>query len=171
MKLPLVLLTTSLALPALALNQGTVIEAPVVDVQPIVEVVRERVPYEVCREERVRVVERGWGGNVMPTVVGGLLGGAAGNILGRNSSKEDVITGAGAILGATIGHQRGQARRASDGYYVTEDVCTTEYELRESERVDGYRVSYRYGDAIYETRTRRDPGATIPVRVRLEPLP
>lgn len=170
MKRSTALILTGLALPSLALGQSSVVDAPVVDVQPIVRVVSERVPYEVCREERVRVEERGVSGNVMPAVVGGLLGGAAGNILGRNSSKADVITGAGAVLGATVGYQRSQARNQGGSYYVTENVCNTEYELRERETRDGYRVSYRYGDDIYETRTARDPGATIPVRVRLEPL-
>ena len=68
-------------------------------------------------------------------------------------------------------HQQRRRQQRDDGYYVTEDVCTVEYELRERERVSGYRVSYRYGDTIYETRTARDPGATIPVRVELKPLP
>ena len=87
-----------------------------------------------------------------------------------NSSKEDVITVAGAVLGGTIGHNRAGRYGNNDGYYVTEDVCTTEYEYREHERINGYRVSYQYGDSIYETRTDRDPGATIAVRVNLQPL-
>jgi uncharacterized protein YcfJ len=170
MKLPAALLVTGLAMPPLAMSQTHVIDAPVVGVQPVVQVVRERIPYEVCREEQVRVADQRWGNAVVPSVVGGLLGGAAGNLLGRNSSSRDVITGAGAVLGATVGYQRSQARNRREAYYVTENVCTTEYELRERERIDGYRVSYRYGDSIYETRTDRDPGATIPVRVRPEPL-
>jgi len=171
MKFPIVSLMTCLALPVQALSQSTVVEAPVVGVEPIVQVYQERIPFESCREERVRVVEQRGGIAPMPTIVGAVLGGAAGNILGRNSSKGDVITGAGAVLGATIGNQRAQRRRPVGGSYVTEEVCSTEYELREQERVGGYRVSYRYGDSIYETRTDRDPGATIPVRVRLEPIP
>lgn len=171
MKFVPALVASFFALPAFAFGQSTVIDAPVVSVQPIVRVYSERIPYETCREERVRVVEQRPGIAVMPTIVGAVLGGAAGNILGRNSSKDDVITGAGAVLGATVANQRSQRQRRNDGYYVTEDVCTTEYELRERERTDGYRVSYRYGESVYETRMQREPGATIPVRVRLEPLP
>lgn len=171
MKSAAVLIASVLALPTLAASTSTLIDAPVVGVEPIVQVYRERIPFETCREERVRVVERGGGIAPMPTIVGAVLGGAAGNILGRNSSKEGVITGAGAVLGATIGNQRAQRDRGTGAYYVTEDVCTTEYELRERERVEGYRVSYRYGDDVYETRMDREPGVTIPVRVRLEPLP
>ena len=158
-----------ISVPALAVSQSTVIDAPVVDVQPIVETVSERIPREICREETVRVVDRRYG-RIVPTAVGAVLGGAAGNILGRNSSKEDVITVAGAVLGGTIGHNRAGRYGNNDGYYVTEDVCTTEYEYREHERINGYRVSYQYGDSIYETRTDRDPGATIAVRANLQPL-
>ncbi len=156
---------------AMAYSQSSVIQAPVVDVQPVVEVVSERIPYESCRPERVRVQDRNRFAGAVPTVVGALIGGSVANVLGRNSSKEDVITGAGALIGGTVGYSRSQRQRVDDGYYVTENICTTEYELRERERVNGYRVSYRYDGAVYETRADRDPGATIPVRVRLEPLP
>lgn len=156
--------------PALAAAQSTVIDAPVVDVQPIVEVVNERIPFETCREERVRVVEGGGFRSATPTILGAIAGGAAGSVLGRNSSRRDVIAGAGAVLGASVGYDRGRRHTRNNGYYVTENRCSTEYELRERERVSGYRVSYRYGDSVYETRTAYDPGATIAVRVSVEPL-
>lgn len=161
-----------IAVPAFAVSQSTVIDAQVVDVQPIVETVSERIPHEICREETVRVVDRRYGrySRAVPTAVGAVLGGAVGNVLGRNSSKEDVITVAGAVLGGTIGNNRAGPNVNGDSYYVTEDVCTTEYEYRERERINGYRVSYQYGDSIYETRMDRDPGATIAVRVNLQPL-
>lgn len=158
------------AAPGAVLGQSTVVDAEVVDVQPMVEVVTERIPYESCRPERVYVRDRNRFGAVTPTVVGALLGGSVANVLGRNSSKEDVITGAGALLGGTVGYERHQRRNADNGYYVTEDICTTEYEVRERERANGYRVSYRFGDSIYQTRSATDPGSTIAVRVNLEPL-
>ncbi|MFK7830780.1 MAG: glycine zipper 2TM domain-containing protein [Congregibacter sp.] len=154
-----------------ATNQSSVIDAPVVDVQPIVEVYTQRIPHESCREERVRVVERGARRSATPTLVGAVLGGTVGSVLGRNSSRRDVIGGAGAILGASVGYDRSRRQAVNSSYYVTENVCTTEYELRERERTSGYRVSYRYGGGIYETRTDYDPGSTIAVRVKLEPLP
>lgn len=165
--------STILILPALAsaASQSTVIEAPVVGVEPIIEVFRERIPHETCREERVRVVERGKGSSVTPTILGAVTGGAIGAVLGDNSSKKDVITGAGAVLGASVGHDVGKRNRRDEVYYVTEDVCSVEYEIRDRERVNGYRVSYQFGDTIYETRSSTDPGPTIAVRVQLEPLP
>lgn len=158
------------ATPAAA-NQSTVVNAQVVDVQPVVEVYTQRIPHENCRQERVRVVERGTPRSATPTLIGAVVGGTVGSVLGRNSSRRDIIGGAGAILGASMGYDRGRRQSHDSGYYVTEDVCTTEYELRERERVNGYRVQYRYGNDVFETRTDYDPGSTIPVRVSLEPLP
>lgn len=154
----------------LAARSSTVIDAPVVASEPIVEVITERIPRELCREERVRVVERGGGHSATPALIGAVVGGAAGAVLGDNSSNKDVIAGAGAVLGASIGHDAGH-RRKEHSYYVTEEVCEVEYELREREQVNGYRVRYRFGDTIYETRRATAPGSTIAVRVQLEPLP
>ncbi|MEM7806438.1 MAG: glycine zipper 2TM domain-containing protein [Pseudomonadota bacterium] len=152
-----------------ASGQSSIVQAPVVSVTPVYETVTERIPHEICREERVRVVERGRR-SFTPTVVGAVLGGTVAGVLGNNSRRRDVITGAGAILGASIGHDVGRNRRAGDSYYVTENVCNTEYELRERDRLNGYRVSYRYAGDIYKTFSATDPGETIAVRVSVEPL-
>lgn len=159
------------ALPGMATNQSTVVSAQVVDVQPLVEVVTERIPFENCRPERVFVAERKPLAAAIPTAIGAVIGGTVGRVLGRNSSSRDLITGAGAVVGGTVGYQRHRRTNNEEGYYVTEDVCVTEFEVRERERINGYRVSYRYGDEVYQTRAASDPGPTIPVRVRLEPLP
>ena len=164
-----VLLTTTAA-STQADDYSRVIEAPVVSAEPIVQVYSERVPFESCRAERVRVVEQDRGGSYTPMILGAVVGGTVGSVLGDNSSRRDVITGAGAILGGSIGRDIGRRQPRGDGYYVTEDVCSTQYELREREEVTGYRVRYRYEDRIVETRTATDPGATIAVRMRLEPL-
>ncbi|MEO0438156.1 MAG: hypothetical protein AAF098_14750 [Pseudomonadota bacterium] len=165
-----VMLGTLLAAPVTARSESTIVQAPVVAVQPIYETVTERIPHQICREERVRVVERDRRGSLTPTLVGAVVGGTVAGVLGNNSRRRDVIAGAGAILGASIGNDVGRNRRHGNGYYVTEDVCTTEYELRDQERVNGYRVSYRYAGGVYKTFSRRDPGETIAVRVSLEPL-
>jgi uncharacterized protein YcfJ len=166
-----VVLGLSLMMPlaALADRQSTVVDVPVVSAQPIVRVVTDRIPYETCREERVRVVEQGRSGSATPGLVGAVVGGTVAGVLGRNSRYQPVLAGAGALVGASVGSDIGKRRHALS-YYVTEDVCEVEYELREREEVEGYRVRYRYDGKIYETRTARDPGASMPVRVALEPL-
>ena len=158
---------------ALADSRSTTIHAPVESVQPLVEIVTERIPYESCRTERVRVVERRPSmGTTMPTLVGGLVGGTVGRVIGHNSSNRGLITGVGAAVGAAVGHNSATRdyRNHDREYYDTEEICSVEYELRERERSNGYRVSYRFGDNIYTTHTRTEPGETIPVRVRLEPM-
>jgi uncharacterized protein YcfJ len=111
-------------------------------------------------------------GTTMPTLVGGLVGGTVGRVIGHNSSHRGLITGVGAAVGAAVGHNRAtnDYRSHAREYYDTEEICSVEYELREHERSNGYRVSYRFGDNIYTTHTRSAPGETIPVRVRLEPM-
>ena len=41
---------------------------------------------------------------------------------------------------------------------------------RYEERVDGYRVTYRYNGHIFSTQLPRDPGGTLRVRVNVEPV-
>jgi len=161
------------AAPALqAQVVGEVRQAPVVSADPVIEVVEERVPFETCREERVpiRGQEGFFGGSFTPTILGAVVGGTVGNVLGNNSSRRDVITGAGAVLGGSIGRDIGRRQQRNGGDFIVETVCTTEYEIRERERIGGYRVRYRYDGQILETRTATDPGGTIAVRTRVEPL-
>ncbi|TCO76710.1 glycine zipper 2TM domain-containing protein [Chromatocurvus halotolerans] len=157
-------------LPAVALadRQSSIVEAKVVSAEPIVRVVSERIPHEICREERVRVVERG-SRSATPGIVGAVVGGTVAGVLGRNSRYQPVIAGAGAVVGASVGSDIGR-RRHHDSYYMTEEVCSVEYQRREREEIDGYRVRYRYSGNIYETRTEREPGRTIPLRVEIQPL-
>ncbi|MEE4203220.1 MAG: glycine zipper 2TM domain-containing protein [Halieaceae bacterium] len=160
-------------IPAVALagTNSTVIDAQVESVQPLVEIVTQRIPVETCHEERVRVIERGpERSSAVPTLVGGLVGGTVGRVLGQNSSKRGLITGVGAAVGAAVAHQRASVPDRGNEYYDVEEICSVDYEIREYERVNGYRVSYRFGDKIYTTRTTSDPGETIPVRVELNPL-
>ena len=160
-------------IPALAManTNSRVIDAPVESVQPLVEIVSQRIPVETCREERVRVIERAPArSSAVPTLVGGLVGGTVGRVLGQNSSKRGLITGVGAAVGAAVAHNRTSVAGRDHKYYDVEEICTVDYEIREHERVNGYRVTYRFGDKLYTTRTASEPGDTIPVRVELKPL-
>mgnify|MGYP003678529852 CR=1 FL=1 len=157
--------------PAATLAEGqySVIEAPVVGVEPLVRTVTQRIPHESCWDERVRVVERGRGHSATPGILGAVVGGTVAGALGHNSRHQPVIAGAGALLGASVGHDVGH-RRSERSYYVTEQRCEVDYELRDVEEVTGYRISYRYGGNIYHTHSSRHPGDTIRVRIQLQPL-
>lgn len=147
----------------------SIVEVPVTAVHPIVRIVTQKVPHESCANERVRVEHANALHSPTAGIVGALIGGVVAGSLGHNSHYQPVITGAGALLGASVGTDIGH-RRDVRSYYVMEQRCEVDYELRERENIIGYRVSYRYGDGIYHTQTRAHPGPTIKVQVELSPL-
>lgn len=146
----------------------TLVEVPVTEVEPLVRVVTHKIPHETCRDERVRVEHARRGRSATPGILGALVGGALAGSLGHNSRAQPAIAVAGAVLGASIGSDIGRNKRRGH-YYVNEQRCEIDYELRDEENVIGYRVSYRYGDNIYQTQTREHPGNTIKLRVELSP--
>lgn len=161
----------ALLLPAATAHaQGSFhLQVPVVQADPIVEVVTRRIPHEYCRDEQVRVLDRARG-SATPGLLGAVVGGVVGGAAGSNSRYQPVIAGAGALLGASIGSDL-HRRRPAQAYYVNERRCATEYELRDIERVVGYRVGYDYQGKTYFTRTASAPGKTIRLRVDVSPDP
>lgn len=148
--------------------------AKVVRVEPIVRVVRVSTPNRVCWNETVRHVHHGRARepSATPMVVGGIIGGVLGNRIvdGRGRGAATV---AGALLGASVGNDyaRTQHRAApSRTYYTTERRCEVEEVVREEERIDGYRVTYKYKGRRFVTRSPVDPGDRIRVRVQVEPV-
>ncbi|WP_297529141.1 glycine zipper 2TM domain-containing protein [Thiohalobacter sp.] len=143
-------------------------EARVVRVEPLVRVVRVAEPRETCREARVPVHEAGYR-SATPMILGGILGGVIGNQMGKGHGK-DVATVAGVILGGSIGRDIERDRRTDR--VVGEEVvarCTTETAWREEERIEGYRVTYRYRGELFTTRMDHDPGSRLRMRVVAEP--
>lgn len=159
-----------LAAPGAVFAQTTsYIDAPVVDAEPIVEVVTRKIPHERCRDRRVKVVEPGGAHSPTSGLMGAAVGGALGGAAGQDSRYQPLIIGAGALLGASIGTDIAH-QRAARSYYVTERECGIDYELRDTERVVGYRVGYRYQGNTYYTRTETPPGDSIRLRVDVSPL-
>jgi uncharacterized protein YcfJ len=101
--------------------------------------------------------------------VGAAVGGAVGGAAGHDSRYQPLLIGAGALIGASIGTDIAHERSALT-YYVTRRQCGTDYELRDTERVVGYRVGYRYQGNVYYTRTDTHPADTIRVRVDVTPV-
>ena len=126
----------------------------VLEVEPIVRVVRVNVPEQRCVERGVQRGHRRDSGAA--TLTGALLGGVVGHQLG---SGRDAATLAGALVGGAIGHDLAGSRR---GPAVVRDCYTVErYQRREE--VVGYRVKYRYRGEVYWTQTREHPGRWIEV--------
>jgi uncharacterized protein YcfJ len=146
------------------------VNAPVLDVKPLVRVVRITTPREVCWEEPVHHAGYRERESHTPKILGGIIGGVVGNRFGGGRG-QDIMTIAGALLGASIGRDVAYRRsRYQPGYVSMEHRCEIEHVTHEEERMDGYEVTYEYGGREFTTRTPVDPGDTIRVRVRVEPV-
>lgn len=146
--------------------------APVVRVEPLVQRVRVETPRRECWDD-VRYVES------KPhisdpqvagrTLLGGLIGGVVGHQFGSGRGR-DAATVVGAMVGAGVGYDAA-AKRAVRYEERVVQRCATSYEEHYEERIDGYRVTYRYHGREYTTRLPYDPGDEIRVRVAVAPAP
>lgn len=138
--------------------------AKVVKVVPIYRMVRINQPRRVCWNERVPH-RAYYNGSATPTIVGGIIGGAVGNRFGRGRGR-DVATIAGVILGSSIARDMQRTSQGVSAPYVeSRRVCGVRDHYVEQERLDGYRISYRYRGRIYTTTMDRDPGKRVRVNV------
>lgn len=153
--------------------------ARVVDVDPIVRHVRVSTPRRECwtetRYEEVRTggydPRRGTAGS---TILGGIIGAAIGNQIGRGDGRR-AATVAGAVIGSAIGHDVGDRRAANAGPVYTEqrpyeaERCEVRYEESYQDQIEGYRVTYVYAGRRQVTELPYDPGDRIRVRVDVRP--
>ncbi len=123
--------------------------AEVVQADPIVEVVRDPIRREVCRDERVTRKQA----SKTPLVLGGIIGGVIGNQFGSGRGRT-VATVAGAALGASLGADYARTH----GNTSHAERCEVVEDYREHERVVGYRVTYRYDGVVGTTETQQHPG-------------
>ena len=149
-------------------------KAKVIDVEPIVKVVRRSIPQRECWDEEVyhegqyrdEGVSAGEG-----TIAGTIIGGVIGSQVGKGDGNK-AATIAGAVIGAAVGHDmaKGSDGGYSEPYSSTETRCETRHDVTEHERVTGYRVTYRYQGHEFTKRMARDPGKFVEVRVRVMPI-
>ena len=145
---------------------GYVDSAEVVQAQPLYAAVQVAVPVTECWMERVAHPGAGRGAYAAP-VVGGIIGGVVGNRLAGGGDRT-AMTVAGTLLGASVGHNLGPARRPP----VVSDVrrCRTVNRYERRQQLVGYRVDYRYEGQTFSTRTGTHPGRFIRVRVDVDPV-
>ncbi len=146
--------------------------AKVISSQPIVNYVTVKRPVQECWEEmQYYTVDRrpryGGGGTLVGAIVGGVIGHQFGS--GRGN---DAATVAGTLIGAAIGNDA--SRKRYEGYgeeRVARPIerCETRFQSHQEERIDGYRVTYRYHGQKYSTVMPYDPGQKIRVRVDVRP--
>ncbi len=160
--------------------------ARVIDVQPITRRIRVSEPRRECYEE-TRYEEPRYEGSrsagprpaAGSMILGGLLGAAVGNQIGRGDGRR-AATVAGVLIGSAIGHDAAARRDYRDDRYYrtradepprayTVERCDVRYQDSWDERIEGYRVAYEYHGRRYETRMPYDPGERVRVRVDVFP--
>jgi len=150
--------------------------AEVLSAEPLLRQVRVAVPQRECHAETRYVPVSGSRGGTTTTAGSMLIGGLIGAVIGhqiddRRSRNSGTI--AGALIGTAIGHEAAQGdARVGFGEYRAIDAerCEVHTVERVEERIEGYRVTYRYNGRTYATQMPRDPGATLRVRVNVAPL-
>lgn len=162
------LLVFLLATPA-ALADVQYDEAPVVDVEPIIERVRTVEPTERCWFERVHHSRRAERSATAP-LLGAIIGAAVGNAVGHGKRNKQVGAVAGAVLGGSIAYDvsRREAHRTPTRQ-VRREVCDVVENVKYEERTSGYLVTYRYRGQTHRTRMATRPGETIRVRIHVSP--
>ena len=145
-------------------------DAPVTNVEPIVETVAHVEPKEHCWFEDVpkRVVTQ----SATTPLVGALIGGAIGNAMGNKKRNKQVGAVVGALLGGSIAadiSRREGERRVVSNQRGRRQVCEAVDETTYRREVTGYLVTYEYAGQTYEARMRQRPGDHVRVRVTVGP--
>ncbi|MBT8101337.1 MAG: glycine zipper 2TM domain-containing protein [Gammaproteobacteria bacterium] len=146
--------------------------AKVVSSQPIINYVTVRTPVRECWEEmQYYTVDRRPRHGGGATLVGAMIGGVLGHQFGSGRGN-DAATIAGTLIGAAVGSDA--SRQRYEGYGEERiarpiERCETRYQARREQRIDGYRVTYRYRGQKYQTEMPYDPGKKIRVRVDVRP--
>jgi len=166
------LASTAMLLGTSVAHAATYDYANVISSQPIINYVTVRTPVRECWEEtQYYTVDRRAGHKAGGTILGAIIGGVVGHQIGSGRGN-DAATVAGSLIGAAIGN--GSSRNSHRGNAVEQQArqierCKTTYRERREERIDGYRVTYRYNGQKYETEMPYDPGQAIRVRVDIRP--
>jgi uncharacterized protein YcfJ len=74
------------------------------------------------------------------------------------------------MLGGSIARDITAANRSRPVSLETVERCETVYNYQQEEKLVGYDVLYRYNGQEYKVRMPHDPGATVRVRVNVEPV-
>lgn len=147
--------------------------APVISSEPILRYVTVKTPVRECwQDTEYHRVDRPVPGSGASTLAGAIIGGVIGHQFGSGRGN-DAATVAGTLIGAAVGNSSARKRYGAD-YSTVEyarpvERCETRMTERTEERIDGYRVAYRYNGQKYVTQMPYDPGREIRVRVDVAP--
>jgi uncharacterized protein YcfJ len=148
--------------------------AKVLSSEPVIRYVTVAAPYKECWEETRRYAVENRPNTLGGTILGAVIGGVVGHQFGSGSGN-DAATIAGTVIGGAVGNGISTRRAYSRGGYgktwYERPVrrCETRYRKSREERIDGYRVVYRYHGQTYSTRMPNEPGRRIRIRVDIRP--
>jgi uncharacterized protein YcfJ len=150
-------------------GDGHYVYAKVVNVKPVVEIVRVPERYQVCEDRLVsrRVAEHRSPG---PVIFGAILGGVIGNQLARgyghgHHNDRAAATIAGATIGSVVGSQIQYAKYPPRYYTERAPVCRTRTDWRREERIIAWDVTWKYRGRVHHSRMIERPGQRIRVRI------
>ena len=149
-------------------NPSSLHEAPVVSATPVYTNQKINDPVQQCWEEAVSTPQPA-NTSYTPEILGAIVGAGVGRFFGSGRG-QDAATVAGAVLGGSIGHDVKVKRSGNNSQVRYEQRCKTVDQYRTEQIFEGYDVTYRYEDALYTTRTTRDPGETITLSVSAVPV-
>ncbi len=162
-----ILVSSALPLAANAQQQRQA-WADVIEAQPVRQQVRIPVENQVCWDEQVVrpvPVRR----SAAPGIFGAIIGGVIGHQFGGGSG-QDIMTAAGAVVGASVASEA-QYRRYPDRYYqATEQRCETQTEWRYEDRIVAWDVTYEFNGERYRSQLQQAPGDRIRIQVGVRPL-
>ncbi|WP_137938792.1 glycine zipper 2TM domain-containing protein [Chitinivorax sp. B] len=134
--------------------------ADVISALPVKETIKT--PVQTCRDVTVthrRAVKDN--NQITGTVLGGVVGGVLGHQVGSGRGNT-VATVAGAVAGGYAGNRIQKNMQDGDTYTTTQQRCKTT--TKSEEKLVGYDVKYRLGEAVGALRLDYDPGPRIPVK-------
>ena len=147
--------------------------AKVLSSEPIIRYVTVTTPVRECwQETEYYSVDRRPPGTGANTLAGALIGGVIGHQFGSGRGN-DAATVAGTLIGAAIAndatYKRNGHRYETVQYSRPVQRCESRLQEHREQRIDGYRVVYRYQGQKYMTEMPYDPGKKLRVRVNVTP--
>ena len=147
--------------------------AKVLSAEPIIRYVTVTTPVRECwQETEYYTVNHRPPGVGASTLVGAVIGGVIGHQFGSGRGN-DAATVAGTLIGAAVANEN--AYKRNRGHYGAVrhsrpvQRCESRLQEHQEERIDGYRVVYRYQGQKYMTEMPYDPGKRLRVRVDVRP--
>ena len=149
------LLTVSLVSVSLISFAGSFIDsATVVSVDKVYKQVRVEEPYQECYIKET--VQNNGDGSATNEIIGGVIGGAIGNQLGKGDGN-DIMTLAGILMGASIANDAEKAAANGKQTIVSQEVCEKKVRQKIEKRLSHYKVTVDYNGSEVSFSSKRRP--------------